>query len=208
MAWEADTVYEQWREVNFGGWPAQLHAAGATMLVVQFGQMESLDGPGRLTEFTAAYHRLLDEFAQRTRRVVLLSPMPFEKPGASHAPNLPSRNADAKAYAEAVREIAAQRGAVFVDLFSPFVDNSVSRLAKRRTRNGIHLTGQGLDLVGTEVSRQLGIKLPVACLRVCVRRSSAKTSCGLTVGGRQTGRSSMVTASANDTAGLVEACRH
>ena len=162
MAWEADTVYEQWREVNFGDWPAQLHAAGATMLVVQFGQMESLDGPGRLTEFTAAYHRVLDEFAQRTRRVVLLSPMPFEKPGASHAPNLPSRNADAKAYAEAVREIAAQRGAVFVDLFSPFVDNSVSRLAKRRTRNGIHLTGQGLDLVGTEVSRQLGIKLPVA----------------------------------------------
>ena len=49
MAWEADTVYEQWREVNFGDWPAQLHAAGATMLVVQFGQMESLDGPGRLT---------------------------------------------------------------------------------------------------------------------------------------------------------------
>ena len=96
-AWEADTVYEQWREVNLAAGPAQLHAAGATMLVVQFGQMESLlDGPGRLTEFTAAHHRLLDEFAQRTRRVVLLSPLPFESrrryfPRAGSL----SRNADA-----------------------------------------------------------------------------------------------------------------
>ncbi|HJN90966.1 MAG TPA: hypothetical protein QGG93_11605, partial [Verrucomicrobiota bacterium] len=63
MAWEADTVYEQWRAMNFGEWPAQLNAAGATMLVAQFGQMESLDDRERLTEFVSAYHRLLDEFA-------------------------------------------------------------------------------------------------------------------------------------------------
>ena len=154
MAWEADTVYEQWREVNFGDWPAQLHAAGATMLVVQFGQMESLDGPGRLTEFTAAYHRLLDEFAQRTRRVVLLSPLPFESPQASHAPDLLSRNADVYAYTRAVREIAVQRGAVFVNLYTPFVDSSDSRVAERLTENGIHQTEQGLERVGAEIARQ------------------------------------------------------
>lgn len=159
MAWEADTVYDQWREANFGEWPAQLHAAGATMLVVQFGQMESLDGIGRLTEFTSAYHRLLDEFAQRTRRVVLLSPLPFESPQASHAPDLLSRNADVYAYTRAIREIAVQRGAVFVDLYSPFVDSSDSRVVERLTEDGIHLTEQGLERVGAEVARQLGVDL-------------------------------------------------
>ena len=156
MAWEADTVYEQWREVNFGGWPEQLDAAGATMLIVQFGQMESLAGTERLTEFTTAYHRLLDEFAQRTRRLVLLSPSPFETPEATHAPNLAKRNVEVKRYADAVRGIAEQRGAVFVDLFSPFAGKTETRLAKRRTENGIHLTEAGLRLVGSEVARVLG----------------------------------------------------
>src|SRR5262245_32557906 len=30
MAWEADTVYEQWRDLNFGSWARQLETAGAT----------------------------------------------------------------------------------------------------------------------------------------------------------------------------------
>ena len=57
MAWEADTVYTQWRELNFGDWGRQLETAGATMVIAQFGQMEALDGPGRITEFKSAYHR-------------------------------------------------------------------------------------------------------------------------------------------------------
>ena len=88
MAWEGDTVYEQWRALNFGDWNSQLETAQAGTLIVQFGQMEVYDGQGRLTEFKAAYHRLLDQFAQRTRRIVLVSPMPFERPLASHAPDL------------------------------------------------------------------------------------------------------------------------
>src|SRR5439155_10727375 len=88
MAWEADTVYEQWRDLNFGSWARQLETAGATIVVAQFGQMEALDGTGRITEFATAYHRLLDQFASRTRRLVLVSPMPFEKPSAPDAPDL------------------------------------------------------------------------------------------------------------------------
>ena len=42
MAWEADTVHEQWRDLNFGPWKGQLEAAGATTLIVQFGQAEAL----------------------------------------------------------------------------------------------------------------------------------------------------------------------
>ena len=154
MAWEADTVYEQWRDLHFGSWSRQLETTGATIVVAQFGQMEALDGVGRLAQFTSAYHRLLDQFAARTRRLVLVSPLPFEKPLASHAPDLTQRNGEVEAYANAIREIARQRGAVFVDLFAPLKSRPPSQ---RLTGDGIHLTESGLREVAQLIAQQLGI---------------------------------------------------
>lgn len=153
MAWEGDTVYDQWRDLNFGPWKGQLDSVGATTVIVQFGQMEALEGPAQLARFTSAYHRLLDEFAQRTPRLVLVSPMPFEKPVASHAPDLTKRNADVAAYAAAIRDIARQRGAVYVDLFGPL---SARKDAVRLTDNGIHLNAEGLRVVAEVTAAQLG----------------------------------------------------
>ncbi len=109
MAWEGDTVYEQWRDLNFGDWRTQLDAVGATVVVVQFGQIEALDGRERLGAFTAAYHRLLDQVASG-RRLVLLTPISFEDPLPPRAPRLSERNGDLAAYAEAVRGVARSRG--------------------------------------------------------------------------------------------------
>jgi len=150
MAWEADTVYQQWRDLHFGSWEEQLNAAGATVVIAQFGQMEALDGVERLAEFTSAYHRLLDQFAMRTSKVVLLSPMPFEKPKAPFAPDLTKRNGEVAAYAEAVREIAKQRGAVFVDLYSGLKDQQ-----ERLTDNGVHLHESGLSSVARLIGKNL-----------------------------------------------------
>ena len=156
MAWEADTVYEQWRELNFGGWTQQLSTVGATIVLAQFGQIEALDGTNRLGEFTATYHRLLDEFAGRTRKLVLISPMPFEKPLASHAPDLTQRNSDVEAYVNAVREIARQRGAVFVDLFGSLTTHPPEH---RLTDNGMHLTPLGLTEVAKRLAATLGVNV-------------------------------------------------
>src|SRR5439155_24757091 len=126
---------------------------GATIVVAKFGQMEALDGVARLPEFIAAYHRLLDQFAMRTRRLVLVSPMPFENPLASHAPALTQRNVDVAAYANAVRDLAKQRSAVFVDLFGPLLRRqSTTRL----TEGGIPLTESGLREVAGIIARGLG----------------------------------------------------
>jgi putative membrane-bound dehydrogenase-like protein len=151
MAWEADTVYEQWRDLNFGDWSAQLEAAGATVIIAQFGQMEALDGPARLTEFVSAYHRLLDQFSQRTRRLVLISPMLFEKPLASHAPDLTLRNGDVRAYSDSIKNIAQRLNAVFVDL-------TKLPAGPRLTEDGVHLTPDGLRRVAAEIARQLGAR--------------------------------------------------
>ncbi len=171
MAWEADTVYEQWRDLNFGGWAEQFTAAGVTAVMAQYGQMEALDGVGRLPEFVAAYHRLLDEFATRTQRVVLISPMPFERPLAPNAPDLSLRNEDVSAYAEAVGEIARLRGAVFVDLF-----RAASQLDSkdRLTRDGIHLTDHGLSVVGRLVAKALTGTVPSIAPRVELRDAIVK----------------------------------
>ena len=155
MAWEADTVYEQWRDLNFGDWFTQLETVGATVMISQFGQMEAFDGVSRVTEFKVAYHRLLDQFARQTRRHVLISPMPFEKPLASHAPDLRQRNPVVKRFAEAVREIASERGAVFVDLFTPLQNRSLK--SARLTDDGIHLHKHGLEVVAQIVAEQLGV---------------------------------------------------
>lgn len=151
MAWEADTVYEQWRDLNFGSWESQLRAAGATAAIIQFGQMEALDGTGKLPQFKAAYHRLLDQFASVTPRLILLSPTPFEKPLAPLAPDLSPRNLEAKAYTAAISEIAEQRGAIFIDVFTPLLGNKT-----RLTENGVHLTDDGLKTVAALIAKQLG----------------------------------------------------
>lgn len=148
MAWEGDTVYEQWRDLNFGDWRSQLDAIGATVIVAQFGQVEALDGTARVAEFTAAYHRLLDQVAAG-RRLVLLTPMAFEDPTTPRAPRLAGRNADLAAYAAAVRTLAQQRGALCVDLSAPGQE--------RLTDNGLHLTDAGMSVIARRIAAGLGL---------------------------------------------------
>ena len=156
MAWEADTVYEQWRDLNFGAWRDQLDTTNAGTVIAQFGQMEAFDGVQRITEFKTAYHRLLDQFAARTRRVVLVSPMPFERPLASHAPDLTKRNDDVAAYTQAVADVARERDAVFIDLFSALSNTDKAR--PRLTDDGIHLNKNGLRIVSKIIAEELGAK--------------------------------------------------
>jgi putative heme-binding domain-containing protein len=129
FGWEGDTVFEQWRD---GGnvenleakrreaerriqaetgstswrqqrdWRVQLRDAGATVVIAQFGQMESLAGVEKLPQFIAAYEKLIAEFADEGRRVVLVSPVPFE------------RSAALGEYSEAIRGLAEKLGLPFV----------------------------------------------------------------------------------------------
>ncbi|MCH9021850.1 MAG: hypothetical protein IID32_03705, partial [Planctomycetes bacterium] len=56
-SWDADTVFgqgtviEQWRKKEFGNIIKQLKKAGTTVLVLQFGKMESMQGRAGLVDF-------------------------------------------------------------------------------------------------------------------------------------------------------------
>ncbi|MCA1963136.1 MAG: HEAT repeat domain-containing protein, partial [Prosthecobacter sp.] len=129
FGWEGDTVFEQWRD---GGnyqnldpkraaaekrisaetgtdswrqqrdWRQQLKEVGATVVIAQFGQMESLNGVEKLTQFIEAYERLIEEFADEGRRVVLVAPVPFE------------RSAALSEYTDAIRALALKKGLHFI----------------------------------------------------------------------------------------------
>jgi hypothetical protein len=152
MAWEADTVYQQWRDLNFGGWREQLEWVGAKTLIVQFGQMESMDGPGKLGDFKKAYAALLDELMQTTPRIVLLSPTLFE----SHSGSVPhgGQNNDVDAYAAAVKKLADERGLIYVDLIKP-MSNQWDLV--QYTTNGVHLSDDGHRILGQYIAESLGV---------------------------------------------------
>jgi mono/diheme cytochrome c family protein/glucose/arabinose dehydrogenase len=149
MAWEADTVHEQWRDLNFGPWKGQLETAGATTLILQFGQAEALQGQGGLARFKADYHKLLDDLSRHTPRIVLLSPAGFMT--STRLPDLtsPEHRRILVSYAHAVAEIAKQRGLPYVDL------TEVTR--NQSSIDGLHLSAKGSAAVGREVARALGL---------------------------------------------------
>ncbi len=158
MAWEGDTVYEQWRDLNFGGWEEQLQAVGATMVIAQFGQIEAFDGVERIPAFITAYHRFLDRISARTPRVVLLSPVPFMRTTSTTLPDLTKRNQVVKAYAEAVQAIALQRGAIYVDIWS-----SLLALAEHPglSDDGVHVHEAGAQIVGKLFAERMGAMMRV-----------------------------------------------
>ncbi len=161
MAWESDTVYEQWRDIGFGTWNDQLSAVGATTVIAQFGQIEALDSIERLPEFIAAYEELLEQISTQTQRVVLLSPRPFEKPKSPHMRDNRNRNEAIIAYTKAIQQLAQKRNALFVDL-----SNQTTSL----TTNGLHLTDQAHPTIAKQIIQALGINytVPPASLKSAI----------------------------------------
>ena len=112
LAWDGDTVYfqstvrERWRRQAFGDLRNQLKRVGATVVIAQFGKIESLDGVDKIKDFVSAYEKLLDDFSADGRRVFLLEPMTFEWDGVGG----PAR----ERYVEAIRAMAERRKIVLL----------------------------------------------------------------------------------------------
>jgi len=78
LAWEGDTVFEQRRDLNYPSLEAQLDKIGATVVIAQFGQTESLAGEEKVDEFVVAYEKLISRLRGTSkRRLVLIEPTPW-----------------------------------------------------------------------------------------------------------------------------------
>lgn len=153
FGWEGDTVFAQPRDVGFPPLQSHLKRSGASVIVLQFGRGEALSGRDSLPGFVAAYQKLLDECAQQTPRLVLVTPPPFEK-GDALLPDLSARNGDLAVFAKAIGELARQRRLPLVDVFTEL--GGASRRGPRLTDDGLQLTPRGHALVARAFARQLG----------------------------------------------------
>jgi hypothetical protein len=156
LGWDGDTVFEQFRDVGFGKWSKNLDSLGTDAVFVQFGQMESLDGLKALPAFIGAYKKLLDEIKQTDRRIVLLSPIPFEPARSYQTPEGLSDNrlktAPVEQYANEIKKLAESAGYGYIDLFHP-IQSSTS--FGTLTKDGMHLNTDGQQLVAALIMKEL-----------------------------------------------------
>jgi lysophospholipase L1-like esterase len=149
LGWEGDTVFEQRRELNFPSWEKTLDQVGATVVIAQFGQAESMRGREGLAQFPQAADQLLTRLAAGRRSVVLLAPVAFEHMSMpAPAPFL--GNADLEIYSAALQKLAQNRGWTFVD-WRPRGRQSVPL-----TRDGLHLNSSGHWLLASGLVKTLG----------------------------------------------------
>lgn len=158
LAWETDTVFrqgtaiERWRTDGFGSLGDQLKRVGTTVVIAQFGRLESMTGSKGLASFTQAYQDLIDTFQKQTRRIALVSPTPFEKPPSPLIPDVSKHNGDLALYVKAIAGIAAERKLLFVDLFTG--------ARQGLTDNGMHIKAEAQRHIAYELARKLGIAAP------------------------------------------------
>ena len=158
LSWEADTVFrqgsalERWREDGFGDWDAQLERIGASVVIAQYGKLESMAGSEGLESFESAYNALIDGFLKHADQVALVTPTPFEEPASESLPDVSRHNPSLERYVRATKKIAAERGLHFVDLFS----DAQSGL----TENGMHLKEDSLRHVSETIAAKLGFETP------------------------------------------------
>lgn len=150
LAWEGDTVFDQPRDLNYPTLEAQLDEIGATVVVMQFGQMESLAGTSKLPEFIKAYEKLIERVKAGKRRVVVASPSPFYDTGASVQlpvagwPEKPWKTwagrarIESRGYFDAIKGLEHQ-GVLFVDT----TNVNLTRRGEWRSRDGVHLDKSG-----------------------------------------------------------------
>jgi len=159
LGWSGDTVRGNARTSGYQnpeGMPRLLREVKSlepTVLIIGYGMNESFAGAAGLPEFVQGFNKLLDDLAPLKTRVVLLSPTPHENLGPP-LPDPAEHNRKLEQYVEAVKQIAGQRGARYVDLFGPLRESSQ---ASRYTTNGILLNQFGYQAVAREIEHQLGL---------------------------------------------------
>jgi len=154
LAWTGDEVGHRRRPEGYSEHLKGLLAAWpADVVLLGYGFNESFAGPAGLADFRRQYEILLGEVARRHpgARLVFLAPHAVEE---RSAPPSAARNADVAAYATVVRELAAARGAPFIDLFAASRD-AFARSPRPLTDLGVNLNPEGARVLGLAVAAAL-----------------------------------------------------
>ena len=151
LGWSGDTVWGESRgRFDFANADKCFHQLvdltlelKPTVIFISYGTNESFAGKEGLPRFEKGLEKLLDALEPAKARIVLLSPIPFEK--APGLPDTSTRNADLAFYRDAIKGLAQKRNHPFVDLFER-IKHADFKPEIHLTDNGMHLTGLGYVL--------------------------------------------------------------
>ena len=145
LCWPADTPDIQPRPANYADMDQHLTHEKADVILAAFGFNESFDGQAGLEAFRQSLTNFAKEVTtqayngEAAPQVILLSPIANED-----VANVPANknNPNIELYANVVRDVAAQNGVGFVDLYQPTMQ-AMNESADDLTTNGVHLNKAG-----------------------------------------------------------------
>lgn len=169
LGWSADTLTLQPRPLNFGDAATHLTRQQADVIVAFFGVNESFEGDAGLATFARdldaylAAHQKARYNGTAAPRLVLVSPIAHERLARLVHVDVDERNRLLALYTDAMRRVAADRGVVFVDLFTP-TRGAMAGATRPLTINGMHLDEHGDRVVAGLLLEAFGP--PAADVRV------------------------------------------
>ncbi len=157
LGWSGDDLLGRARiefaplEQGFAILTKQVADAKPGMILANYGMNESFAGPAGLPEFVKQYSAVLDAFAKTGAKLVLLSPISHEDLGRPW-PDPAGHNKNLKLYCDAIKKLAEERKALYVDLFEV-----KGEAGSPMTTDGIHPTAYGYWKYAMATVKGMGI---------------------------------------------------
>lgn len=156
LGWSGDTVWAESRGIfddpaaGYAKMIEQLKGLKPTVVILGYGGNEAFAGKEGVPRFLAQYEKLLSDLESLgVKRFVFLSPIRHENLGPP-LPDPAEVNRNIAVYSNAIRDVAAKRGAPFVDLFSLKPESHL-------TDNGLHYTEKGYRATASVLANSLRI---------------------------------------------------
>jgi lysophospholipase L1-like esterase len=164
LGWSGDTVGGLARagfgrpEEGYRHLVEHVRALRPTVIIAGYGMADSFDGAAGVSRFQQGLRRLLDDLAGTGARLVLLGPIAHKNLGRP-LPDPAAHNRDLKLYRDAIREVARERGAVFIDLAEKLGTAPAGTGGTQPpalTDDGIHLNEEGYRRLTWAIAADLG----------------------------------------------------
>ena len=162
LGWSADEITLMPRPLDFGGVHEHLTMQQATVIFLFYGYNESFAGPEGLETFKENCRGFLDGLTAhpfggaKPARLVLVTPYPIEN-RPEIVGGVAKQNANIKLYAQAIAEIAAEKGLACADIYDAVAEWQTAHPDFSLTTNGIHLSAFGDWAVSRMILTALGM---------------------------------------------------
>lgn len=161
LCFPGDEPYERIRSLDFGDPDSHLTHSKADVILFFFGFNESFDGDDGVSQFAKDMARLVKETqgkkynGKSAPRIALISPIAFEDIGDPNVTDGTQQNQDLAKYTAALKQVAADTGVAFADIYTP-TKALFESTDKQLTLNGSHLNDDGYKALAPILMEALG----------------------------------------------------